>query len=147
MTAKLLCPQNILAAKISCPQGYYSRKNIFCRGKHGGPDRPMFWQSILTLLVARLTGLLIIVASKKWFYDSYVWLRPRRPKLSESPSKILRQKIFVFSSELHPNPPLCQFATTRNSSTVENYLNILKYSAPLSKSALKWKKWPKVAIN
>ena len=57
MPAKLLCPQNILAAKISCPQKYYARKNIFCRGKHGGPDRPMFWQSILALLVARLTGL------------------------------------------------------------------------------------------
>ena len=57
MPANLLCPQNILAAKISCPQKYYACKNIFCRGKHGGPDRTMFWQSILALLVARLTGL------------------------------------------------------------------------------------------
>ena len=39
--------------KIIMPAKYYARKNIFSRRKPGGPDRPMFWQSILTLLVAR----------------------------------------------------------------------------------------------
>ena len=76
MPAKLLCPQNILAAKI-----------FFCRGKHGGPDRPMFWQSILTFLVARQTGLLVIVTSKTSSFDSYVWLNQEGLKLSEKAIK------------------------------------------------------------
>ena len=74
------------------PQKYYARKNImpaklFCWGKPGGPDRPMFWQSILTFLVARQTGLLVIVTSKTSSFDSYVWLNQEGLKLSEKAIK------------------------------------------------------------
>jgi len=64
MPAKYSDRKNIMSAKSYARKIIMPAKIFFAGAKQGGPDRPMFWQNILTLLVARQTGLLVIVTSR-----------------------------------------------------------------------------------